>query len=1017
MVPTEISVYDLSGRLVKGIPLTSRSVYSIGVSELTQGMYMVAISTMKETMVKKFIVDPNAVNIGGFHNTSLLKIEKKVSLTGKALNTTNLSPKEDAYLQGSKRFDTDIVRVDNATRKTYLKYDLSGIGGSITGASLKFTIASDPGSGKVSVYKGNGTNWTEHNLSNANRPSQGALLGFITKSYGLGSVHTITLNKNNLTGSVLSLVVVHSNGNDIDFASKEHASLNPPTLVVNHTGSGSGGGDTSDGNTLSPKEDAYLQGSKRYNTNVVRIDNGTRKTYLKYDLSSVRGSIKNAQLEFTIASDPGSGKISVYKGNGTNWTEHNLSNANKPSQGPLLGAITKSTYKVGSSHSIPLNKSQLTGNILNLIVVHSNGNDIDFASKEHSSYDPPELVINGGESGKNNCSDLNDICSNLDFDFIHRNGVQAIFDLQDQQAFVEYALRKKWAQRQFPILRDEINRQLKKNFSGYNEAQNAYTKNYVENIRNVKKTARDIASSFNSEAIQQDVKQQPFTKDLSDLREWDKLSEWCKIHQTSKCKRLSNTVVRGVKLGGIIGANFGNTRSPKLSRLLRDTEKDFSLREYEAGVNRAFRDGMFRLENDENLVNTFAHQHNLYLNNQDIVVKVFMMAEYLHYTNPDRFVPPFTSDIKDPFPLFAGPNRLKEMGKPKGKLPFEVGIFSDAYVSDILTECARGNLPIGPQGQSYGSNDCNKLRQDMLDLKEQIIVEHLENFGVESALANFLINNPYGLLQIDCGQIENWQSLASHDPPQAIKDKIEDLKNNHEDILGDWNIQYLNEAGGAIVNMDYFAVNITKMPNNPKTDKEFTRKEFLDYFRRNINDFVEGTTFQPYCEINGLCRQETDWWNRVNPLGAIIKLDISLYNGPGGNILSNDGVVMVSEFNAKSYWRFITLEAPYDSAHPVTGTRQFGIEELSDDSFNIYVRGVDRFSSRLQELGSSLATLGEPFKFADNLWRSFQEKTNEFVISNGGNASIKTPIHNRPDWDEVKDVLEGRKPITDLGCN
>ncbi|MBE9489404.1 MAG: hypothetical protein IMY67_03840, partial [Bacteroidetes bacterium] len=195
------------------------------------------------------------------------------------------------------------------------------------------------------------------------------------------------------------------------------------------------------------------------------------------------------------------------------------------------------------------------------------------------------------------------------------------------------------------------------------------------------------------------------------------------------------------------------------------------------------------------------------------------------------------------------------------------------------------------------------------------------------------------------------------------------------------------------------------LPNNPNTGQQFTPQQFLDYFRRNINDFVDGTTFEPYCEISAICQQETDLWNSSNPLSAIIKLDIPI----------NDGVVVCAEYNS-NYWRFMTIEAPYDNSHPVTGTRQFGIEQNTDGSYNIYVRGVDRFSSYIQGAVADLF-LSDPFAFADDLWESFQEKTNTFINANGGLSLINTPIHNRPDWGKVKDVLQGNRPISDLGCN
>ena len=282
---------------------------------------------------------------------------------------------------------------------------------------------------------------------------------------------------------------------------------------------------------------------------------------------------------------------------------------------------------------------------------------------------------------------------------------------------------------------------------------------------------------------------------------------------------------------------------------------------------------------------------------------------------------------------------------------------------------------------------------------------HTARFAAEN-LNNLLQYEPFKLIEIDCNQIVKWQSLAQHTPPQSIINKVKNLQENHEALLGDWNIQYLESAGGTIVNMDYFAVNITTLPNNPSTGQQFTSQQFLDYFRRNINNFVLGTNFSPYCEISAICQQETNLWNSSNPLGAIIKLDIPI----------NDGVVVCAEYT-NNYWKFMTMEAPYDNSHPVSGTRQFGIEQNTNGSYNIYVRGIDRFQSNLQENVAYAIRLGNPFFDADNLWESFQEKTKTFINQNGGVSTKLTPIHNRPDWNAVKDVLEGRKPISDLGCN
>jgi hypothetical protein len=281
--------------------------------------------------------------------------------------------------------------------------------------------------------------------------------------------------------------------------------------------------------------------------------------------------------------------------------------------------------------------------------------------------------------------------------------------------------------------------------------------------------------------------------------------------------------------------------------------------------------------------------------------------------------------------------------------------------------------------------------------------------------------NPYALLEIDCDQIAKWQELTQNEASDAIKNKINALQSQNTDWDDDWAIQSLNGAGGTIVNMDYFAVNVTDLPNNPATGNQFTPEGFLDYFRRNIDDFADqsllGSSFGPYCEIPSICTQETNLWNSNDPTGALVYIDI-----PG-----DDGVVVCSEYTP-SYWYFMTLEAPGAGNHPVSGTRQFGFEakpSRSGTSYEFFVRGVDRFDNNLIE--NTLYMINtpanpsnpNPFFGADALWESVQSNLNKFINdeTNGGSSTINTPVKNRTDWEKIMDVLEGKSAISDLGCS
>ena len=230
-------------------------------------------------------------------------------------------------------------------------------------------------------------------------------------------------------------------------------------------------------------------------------------------------------------------------------------------------------------------------------------------------------------------------------------------------------------------------------------------------------------------------------------------------------------------------------------------------------------------------------------------------------------------------------------------------------------------------------------------------------------------------------QIQYWQTLAQHKAPQSALNKIRTLPSPW---ANDFEIQSLDDANGTMVNLDYFSVSVTTLPNNPNTNNQFTADEFLDYVRRDFNAFVEGSTFEPYCKFPSVCQTETDLWNSGNPLGSIIYIDIP----------EDDGVVVCSKYT-NSYWYFMTMNAPYAGNHPVSGTRQFGYEQNTNGSYNFFVRGVDRIDSSVMKLLASSTIFGG----ADDLWQSFQEKLNDFVNdpANGGSSSIVSPIKNRPD--------------------
>ena len=200
----------------------------------------------------------NVTNTGGWQNWTTLSTRVKLPAgtqtlrlafsgnTGFLLNvnymdarlapvpvTTTLSPVHDAYLQGNKNFNSNILRIESGNRVSYLMFDLGSINGTITSAKIKLTCNSDPGNGNIVVALGDQSNWTETNLSNSNKPTSTTTLGSLNTTYVLGTTYTWNLDAAAINGGGnVSFIMSQSGGNDAAFASSENTTLSPQLEIT-----------------------------------------------------------------------------------------------------------------------------------------------------------------------------------------------------------------------------------------------------------------------------------------------------------------------------------------------------------------------------------------------------------------------------------------------------------------------------------------------------------------------------------------------------------------------------------------------------------------------------------------------------------------------------------------------------------------------------------------------------------------------------------------------------------------
>ncbi len=88
---------------------------------------------------------------------------------------------------------------------------------------------------------------------------------------------------------------------------------------------------------------------------------------------------------------------------------------------------------------------------------------------------------------------------------------------------------------------------------------------------------------------------------------------------------------------------------------------------------------------------------------------------------------------------------------------------------------------------------------------------------------------------------------------------------------------------------------------------------------------------------------------------------------------------------------------------------------MTNSSYTFYTRGVDRITNFDVQFAQTL--FGIPFDSADALWTSFQNITTNFVNKNGGSATVGQQEIHRPDWNLVKDVIDGKKPLSSLSTD
>ncbi|MEO0793747.1 MAG: DNRLRE domain-containing protein [Verrucomicrobiota bacterium] len=145
--------------------------------------------------------------------------------------------------------------------------------------------------------------------------------------------------------------------------------------------------------TVSPTDDAYLEGNSPYNNSLLKIEDGHRVSYLKFNVGGISGQIVDASLSMRVDGDQGNGTIRFFVGSHDNWTEDSLTNSNKPLAGDEV-AVISGTFGLGNVYTADLTdflSERGTGTFSLIAQMDNGGNDVWFASAEGNSA--PSLAV------------------------------------------------------------------------------------------------------------------------------------------------------------------------------------------------------------------------------------------------------------------------------------------------------------------------------------------------------------------------------------------------------------------------------------------------------------------------------------------------------------------------------------------------------------------------------------------------------------------------------------------------
>jgi Calcineurin-like phosphoesterase len=286
--------------------------------------------------------------------------------------------------------------------RSYLRFNVSGVGGSVQSAKLRVFVTDGTTNGPQ-VFA-SGSSWVENTINWNTQPGPTGTasddLASISTSAGWIEFNVTPLVSGNGT---VSFVLIPQSSNGLDLSAREGA--NPPQLVVTY-GSGINTPTSTPAatptNTPTPASsltfttnaDAYVeQGNPTANfgsTTVLPTDNSpVQRSYLRFDVSGVSGSVQSAKLRVFVTDGTTNGP-QVFASS-SSWVENTINWNTQP--GPT-GTASDDLASISTSAGwVEFNVTPLvSGNgTVSFVLIPQSSDALRVSAREGTN--PPQLVV------------------------------------------------------------------------------------------------------------------------------------------------------------------------------------------------------------------------------------------------------------------------------------------------------------------------------------------------------------------------------------------------------------------------------------------------------------------------------------------------------------------------------------------------------------------------------------------------------------------------------------------------